>query len=57
MMGHHEKLKNGDEEEALTRARKWYCYLSKAGVAKAVKKRFWGRIRRKQKVDLQKGIE
>ena len=44
MMGHREKLKGGDEYDALTKARK--VYGPGAGVVKEIKRRFWKRLRR-----------
>ena len=53
MMGHKEKLIDGYEYDALTRARKYYKYLDKAGKAKKVKRKFNKRIRRKIKQELK----
>jgi len=39
-------MRSGGEYDALTSARRWYCYLKRPGVAKAVKKAFNKRRRR-----------
>lgn len=44
-------LKGGAEWDALTHARKYYCYLSKPGVAKSIKKGYNKRFRKKGKVN------
>lgn len=44
-------LKGGAEWDALTDARKWYCYLTKAGVTKSIKKGYNKRFRKKGKVN------
>ncbi len=43
VMGHREKLKSGDEYDALTKARRFYG--PGAGVVKRIKRVFWKRIR------------
>lgn len=43
-------LKGGDEYDALTKARKFYCYLDKSGVTKKIKKAYNKRFRRVTKV-------
>lgn len=48
MMGHREKLANGDEVDALTRAKRFYIWHR--GVRKAIKKQFSKRIRKDAKV-------
>lgn len=53
MMGHREKLKNGDEYDAFYgggRFRKQLCVFKKAGVSQSNKRRFNRRIRRSTKV-------
>ena len=40
------KLKNGYEYDALTSARKFYCYLHRAGVAKKIKRGYNKRLRK-----------
>lgn len=42
-MGHREKLKGGDEYDALTRSRRFYG--PGAGVVKRIKRGFWKRLR------------
>jgi hypothetical protein len=44
-------LKGGAEYDALTKARKFYCYLTKPGVAKSIKKGYNKRFRQKGKVN------
>lgn len=51
MMGHREKLKGGNEYDALTKARKRYKYLEKPGVSHWVKKHFSRRVRKEAKHD------
>ena len=41
-------IKNGDEQDAYTLARKFYCYLSRAGVVKKIKRRTHKRERREK---------
>ncbi len=48
-------MKGGDEYDALTSARKFYVYLTRSGVAKAIKKKYNKRFRRHQKEELRKG--
>ncbi|MCV9909920.1 hypothetical protein OIV19_20175 [Brucella sp. HL-2] len=55
MMGHREKLKNGDEYDAFYgggRYRKQLCAFKKAGVSQANKRRFNRRIRRSSKANV-----
>jgi hypothetical protein len=47
-------MKGGDEYDALTSARKFYVYLTRSGVAKAIKKKYNKRFRRHQKEELRK---
>lgn len=42
-------IKNGDEQDAYTLARKFYAYLSRAGVVKKIKRRTHKRERREAK--------
>ena len=44
-------LKGGAEWDALTSARNFYCYLSKPGVTKSIKKGYNKRFRKKGKVN------
>jgi len=50
-------LKGGDEFDALTKARKFYKYLARAGVAKKVKRAYNKRFRRtfKSKIENESG--
>lgn len=45
------KMKGGAEWDALTPARKWYCYLTRPGVTKSIKKGYNKRFRQKGKVN------
>lgn len=49
-------LKGGDEFDALTKARKFYCYLARAGAAKKVKRAYNKRFRRIAKNETSKAI-
>jgi hypothetical protein len=40
------KLKGGAEYDALTDTKRWYCYLSRAGVAKKIKRGYNKRLRK-----------
>jgi len=51
------KLKGGAEEDALTPARKWYKYLTKPGVVKAIKKSYNKRFRQEAKAFDKSQIE
>lgn len=44
-------LKGGDEWDALTSARKYYVYLTRAGVVKSIKKKYNKRFRKQGKID------
>ena len=48
-------MKGSYEYDALTKARKFYVYLTRSGVAKAIKKKYNKRFRRVQKDELRKG--
>lgn len=45
------KLKGGDEQDALTPARRWYKYLTKPGVTKNIKKGYNKRFRKEGKLN------
>ena len=45
-------LKGGAEWDALTNARKWYCYLTRPGVAKSIKKGYNKRFRKQGKMNV-----
>lgn len=45
------KLKGGDEQDALTPARRWYKYLTKPGVKKNIKKGYNKRFRKEGKLN------
>ena len=46
-------LKSGDEYDALTSARKFYCYLANSGVAKKIKRKYNKRFRKIGKDDVR----
>jgi len=50
-------LKGGDEEDALTSARKWYVYLTKPGVVKKIKRKYNKRFRKNGKEQIKSGSE
>ena len=49
MMGRKQKLKGGDEFDAVGGWRRWYCYLQRAGAAKTIKKKMNKRARQDAK--------
>ena len=49
MMGRKQTLKGGDEYDVVSRWRKLYCYLQRAGVAKSIKKKMNKRDRKEAK--------
>lgn len=53
MMGTKEPMIDGDEYDALTKARKFYRW--RAGMIKKVKRQFWKRTRKRAKVLLERG--
>ncbi len=53
MMGHRAKLINGNEWDALTKARHRYCYTGRAGVVKWVKQKYNRRQRRLGRLKLR----
>ncbi len=48
-------MKGGAEYDALTKARKWYVYLTNAGVVKSIKKGYNKRFRKVGKQEIQNG--
>jgi len=52
MMGHKEKLKGGDEYDALTRARRYHSF--RPGTRKRIKRKVSRRIRKQARFDIQK---
>jgi len=50
-------MKGGDEYDALTKARKWYKYLDRAGVVKKIKKQYNKRFRKHGKEQAKSGSE
>ena len=53
MMGRRQKIKSGAEYDALY-GRGIYCYLSRAGVLRFIKRGMWRRERRAAKMDCKK---
>ncbi|MCP4410094.1 MAG: hypothetical protein GY807_20585 [Gammaproteobacteria bacterium] len=51
MMGHRAKFIDGDEWDALTKARQFYGH--RAGIVKSIKRRFNKRMRRQSKARLR----
>jgi hypothetical protein len=49
MMGTRQKFKTGDEWDVIIN-RKWYCYLTKAGVSSGIKRR----MRKRRRIELKK---
>jgi len=47
-------LKGAAEYDALTKARKWYVYLTKSGVAKSIKRGYNKRFRKDGKAQIEK---
>ncbi len=45
------KMKGGAEFDALTSARKYYCYLTNSGVAKKIKRGYNKRFRKEGKIN------
>ena len=50
-------IKDGDEQDAYTLARKFYCYLARPGVVKKIKRRTHKRERREAKQWIQEQLE
>lgn len=55
MMGHREKMANGDEMDALSRGKKNYSWRSR--VRSAIKKQFNKRIRKGAKIDMKEKVQ
>lgn len=49
------KMKGGAEWDALTSARKYYCYLANSGVAKKIKRGYNKRFRKDGKDEANRG--
>lgn len=50
-------IKNGDEQDAYTLARRFYCYLTRPGVVKKIKRRTHKRERREAKYYIKEQLE
>jgi len=55
--GRRQKLKDGDEYDAIGGWRHVYKYLDRAGIRKAIKKRLNKRARREVKNDISRAYE
>tara|TARA_R110002073_G_scaffold4067_4_gene27296 strand:- start:652 stop:816 length:165 start_codon:yes stop_codon:yes gene_type:complete len=49
-------MKGGAEYDALTDARKYYCYLTKSGVTKSIKRGYNKRFRKHNKEIIKENI-
>lgn len=49
-------LKGGEEFDALTKARKYYVYLTNSKVVKSIKKKYNKRFRKKGKEDIRNDV-
>lgn len=54
MMGHREKMKGGSEVDAFTGWRRYYKYLTRAGVRRWIKQHFNRRIRHEVRLQLRR---
>lgn len=50
-------IKNDDEQDAYTLARKFYCYLARPGVVKKIKKRTHKRERQEGKLEIKEQLK
>lgn len=57
MMGRRQKLKSGDEWDAIGGWKKYYAYLQKAGVRKAIKQLMNRRERRQNKQQIRREFD
>lgn len=57
MMGRRIPLRRAEEYDALTRARRFYCWTQRAGAVAAVKRRYRRRERREARAALRRGDE
>lgn len=55
MMGRRIPMRRAEEYDALTRARRLYCWTDRAGAVAAVKRRYRRRERRKARAALRRG--
>ncbi len=49
-------LKGGEEFDALTKARKYYVYLTNSRVVKSIKRKYNKRFRKKGKEDIRNDV-
>ena len=49
-------LKGGEEFDALTKARKYYVYLTNSKVVKSIKRKYNKRFRKKGKEDIRNDV-
>jgi len=52
-----ERIRSGDEYDALTKARRYYKYLQRSGIAARVKKAFNKRVRRITKQNVREELK
>lgn len=57
MMGRRIPMTRAEEYDALTRARRFYCWTQRAGAVAAVKRRYRRRERRAARAVLRRGEE
>jgi hypothetical protein len=50
-------IKTGDEQDAYTFARRFYCYLARPGVVKKIKKRTHKRERKEGKLEIEQQLK
>ena len=55
MMGHKEKLRGGDEQDAFTGWRRFIRW--KPGQLRKIKRGFWKRLRRKNRLEARHGLD
>ena len=55
--GRRQKLKGGDEWDVVGSWRKYYCYLQRSGVCKAIKAKMNRRERREAKQQLKEELD
>lgn len=56
MMGHREKMKGGDEYDALTRWKKLLKVFAKPGLARQAKQKFNRRVRKEAKAEARNAV-
>jgi len=56
-INHPIPIKTSYEEDAFTRWRRWLIYLEKPGVTKSIKRGYWKRARRTEKLELKNQLD